>query len=69
MAQTFEIVVTDAGEVGFFATDGTYQEGAENIAKLLQAMETNGASIDAVGQVEQHAHSPQMAELHAKAHE
>ena len=29
--QTFRIVITDQGQIGFFAEDGTYQQGKQNI--------------------------------------
>jgi len=56
--QTFKIAILsndDGGfDIGFFAEDGSFQEGAENIAKLLSTLEAEGFSLPQIGQVENH---------------
>jgi len=58
MSQTFKVAIlanADGGfDIGFFAEDGSYQEGAQNIAALLAALQTEGFQIPEIGQVENH---------------
>ena len=67
--QTFRIVITDDGEIGFFAEDGTYQQGKQNIAALIALIQAQGIEFESIGQVEQHRHSDEMAPLHDIAHQ
>ena len=68
MAQTITVVISPTGEIGFFAEDGTFKQGKENIAALLAAIESNGATFDAIGTVEKHRHTKELADLHDTAH-
>jgi len=56
--QTFKIAIltnADGGfDIGFFAEDGSYQDGAQNIAALLSALQTEGFEIPQVSEVENH---------------
>ena len=67
--QTFSIVITDDGQIGFFAEDGTYQQGKQNIAALIASIQAQGIEFESIGQVEQHRHSDEMATLHDIAHQ
>ena len=67
--QTFRIVVTDDGEIGFFAEDGTFDQGKGNIAALIALLQAEGIEFESIGQVERHRHSTEMAQLHDIAHQ
>lgn len=67
--QTFKIVVTDDGQVGFFAEDGDFEQGKINIARFLQAIKAAGLNLDEVSDVEMHRHSHVMAHLHDLTHQ
>ena len=67
--QTYRIVITDDGQIGFFAEDGSYQQGKQNIATLIALIQAQGIEFESIGQVEQHRHTDEMATLHDIAHE
>ena len=67
--QTFRIVITDDGQIGFFAEDGSYQQGKQNIAALIALIQAQGIEFESIGQVEQHRHTEEMTTLHDIAHE
>jgi len=54
--QTFKIAIVANEEggfdVGFFAADGSFQEGTENIAALLKALASENFEIPAVSDVD-----------------
>ena len=70
MSQTFTIVVQNDGTIGFFADDGSFQEGATNIAQILKAIQTSGLTLDEIGQVENHRDPSDriLSRLHDEAH-
>ena len=67
--QTFRIVITDDGEIGFFAEDGTFEQGKRNIAALIALLQAEGIEFESIGQVEQHRHSDELTQLHDIAHQ
>ena len=66
--QTFRIVITDDGDIGFFAEDGTFDAGKQNIAALVALLQAEGIEFESIGQVERHRHSTEMTHLHDIAH-
>lgn len=58
MAQTFKAVIMTgedgAMQIAFFAEDGTPAQGAENIARLLKAIEAQGVTLEGISAVEVH---------------
>ena len=67
--QTFRIVITDDGEIGFFAEDGTFDQGKQNITVLIALLQAEGIEFESIGPVERHRHSDEMAHLHDIAHQ
>ena len=50
------IVVSTSGQIGVFADDGTFAEGAAAIEKLFTLLEAGGVELEDVKPVEQHRH-------------
>ena len=67
--QTFRIVITDEGEIGFFAEDGSFDQGKGNIAALIALLQAGGIEFESIGPVERHRHGDEMARLHDIAHQ
>lgn len=69
MSQKFTVVVTDDGKIAFFAQNGSYVEGKENISAMLNAIAAQGIQVPAAVEVEQHRHdNPLTSRLHDLAH-
>lgn len=57
--QTFKVVLREKEDgsgidMGFFAADGTYEQGVDNLNKILAALQANGVDLANVSQVENH---------------
>lgn len=66
--QTFTVVISDDLQVGFFAQDGTFEDGQRNLKALLALLDTEGSKVKEAGDIEQHRHTDEMNHLHDLSH-
>jgi hypothetical protein len=58
-----KIVILPDGQLSAFVESGTYEEGKQNLERLLGTLGAQGIKFAEVGAVEQHRHDDQNAHL------